>query len=142
MTSDDRGPDAPHEPPDRARSSPPASDSPQAQDAEGAQAGAHPARDVPPASGGPIRAIASHMTRGLEKLNARLIPTMPGQEAAAIAALEFDGDDPVLLLGERLAAVPGAFSAALAHPANPRIGWIPPPPMATMPTPTTRARTA
>ena len=76
-------------------------------------------------AGGRIRAIASHLTRGLEKLNAELIPTMPGQEAAAITALEFGGDDPVLLVGERLAGVPGAFSAALAHPAKPRIGWIP-----------------
>ena len=76
-------------------------------------------------AGGRIRAIASHLTRGLQKLNAELIPTVPGQEAAAIAALEFDGDDPVLLLGERLAGVPGAFSAALAHQAGPRLGWIP-----------------
>ena len=35
----------------------------------------------------------------VDQLNAELIPTVPGQEAAAIAALEFDGDDPVLLLG-------------------------------------------
>jgi NADH-quinone oxidoreductase subunit G len=75
-------------------------------------------------AGGRIVAIGSHLTRGLEKLNGELIPTMPGQEAAAIAALELDGDS-VVLVGERLAGVPGAFSAALAHPANPRIGWIP-----------------
>jgi NADH-quinone oxidoreductase subunit G len=60
----------------------------------------------------------------LEKLNAELIPTVPGQEAAAIAALEL-ADNAILLVGERLAGVRGAFSAALAHPANPRIGWIP-----------------
>jgi NADH-quinone oxidoreductase subunit G len=69
-------------------------------------------------------AVASHRTRGLAKLNADLIQTVPGQEAAAIAALELDRDA-VLLLGERLAGVPGAFSAALAHEASPRIGWIP-----------------
>lgn len=67
-------------------------------------------------------AVASHLTRGLAKLNAELIQTVPGQEAAAIAALELDADA-VLLLGERLAGVPGAFSAAVAQPA--RIGWIP-----------------
>jgi NADH-quinone oxidoreductase subunit G len=75
-------------------------------------------------AGGRIVAIASHMTRGLEKLNVELIPTVPGQEAAAIAALELEGNA-ILLVGERLAGVPGAFTAALAHPANPRIGWIP-----------------
>jgi len=69
-------------------------------------------------------AVASHLTRGLAKLNAELIQTVPGQEAAAIAALDLDGDA-VLLLGERLAGVPGAYSAALAHEAHPRIGWIP-----------------
>ncbi|HUS23265.1 MAG TPA: NADH-quinone oxidoreductase subunit G [Aeromicrobium sp.] len=75
-------------------------------------------------AGGRIVAIASHMTRGLEKLNAELIPTVPGQEAAAIATLELEGSA-ILLVGERLAGVPGAFSAVLAHPANPRVGWIP-----------------
>jgi NADH-quinone oxidoreductase subunit G len=75
-------------------------------------------------AGGRIVAVASHMTRGLEKLNAELIPTVPGQEAAAIAALEL-ADNAILLVGERLAGARGAFSAALAHPANPRIGWIP-----------------
>jgi NADH-quinone oxidoreductase subunit G len=69
-------------------------------------------------------AIASHVTRGLAKLDAELVQTVPGQEAAAIAALDLDADA-LLLVGERLAGVAGAFSAALAHPANPRIGWIP-----------------
>ena len=73
-------------------------------------------------AGGRIVAIASHLTRGLEKLDAELIPTVPGQEAAAIAALDLDGDA-VLLLGERLAGVPGAFTAALKQ--NGRIGWVP-----------------
>jgi NADH-quinone oxidoreductase subunit G len=72
--------------------------------------------------GGRILAVASHLTPGLSKLGAELIPTMPGQEAAAIAALDIDGDA-VLLVGERLAGVPGAFSAALT--ANARVGWIP-----------------
>jgi NADH-quinone oxidoreductase subunit G len=73
-------------------------------------------------AGSRIVAIASHLTRGLHKLGAELIPTVPGQEAAAIAALDLDGDA-VLLLGERLAGVPGAFTAALKQ--NGRIGWIP-----------------
>jgi NADH-quinone oxidoreductase subunit G len=74
--------------------------------------------------GGRIVAVASHLSPGSAKLNTELVQTVPGQEAAAIAALELDGDA-VLLLGERLAGVPGAYSAALAHPSNPRIGWIP-----------------
>ncbi len=73
-------------------------------------------------AGGRIVAIASHLTRGLAKLGAELIATVPGQEAAAIAGLELNPDD-VLLVGERLAGVPGAFTAALAQGA--RIGWIP-----------------
>jgi len=73
-------------------------------------------------AGGRIVAIASHLTRGLEKLNADLIPTVPGQEAAAIAALELE-HDAVLLVGERLAGVPGALSAACAHGAH--AIWIP-----------------
>jgi len=75
--------------------------------------------------GGRILAIASHLTRGLEKLNAELIPTVPGQEARAIAALSDLGGDPVLLAGERLAGVPGAFTAAREHASCLRIGWIP-----------------
>lgn len=73
-------------------------------------------------AGGRIVAIASHLTPGLAKLGAEVIPTVPGQEAAAVAALELDGDA-VLLVGERLAGVPGAFSAALG--AGAQLGWIP-----------------
>jgi NADH-quinone oxidoreductase subunit G len=73
-------------------------------------------------AGGRIVAIASHRTRGLDKLNAELVPTVPGQEAAVIAALDVD-PDAVLLLGERLASAPGAFSAALAQQGT--VAWVP-----------------
>jgi NADH-quinone oxidoreductase subunit G len=73
-------------------------------------------------AGGRIVAIASHLSRGLEKLGAELIATVPGQEAAALAGLDLD-DEAVLLLGERLAGVPGAFSAAVKQ--RGRFGWIP-----------------
>ncbi len=73
-----------------------------------------------------IIAIASHTTRGLTKMSGELIRTVPGQEPAALAELELDRDA-VILVGERLAAVPGGFSAAaaLASQSKARIAWIP-----------------
>ena len=54
----------------------------------------------------PIYSIAPYTSRGLHKMSGTLIPTRPGEEAAAIDALEHDGDvavdkDALLLVGER-----------------------------------------
>ncbi|MBK5216512.1 MAG: NADH-quinone oxidoreductase subunit G [Propionibacteriales bacterium] len=77
-------------------------------------------------SGTQIHAIASHTTRGLAKMNGTLIQTRPGGEAAAIAGLELD-ETSVLLVGERLATVPGALSAAqaVATKSGAKLAWIP-----------------
>ncbi|WP_332661833.1 NADH-quinone oxidoreductase subunit G [Aeromicrobium sp.] len=77
-------------------------------------------------SGVKVVAIASHATRGLRKMSGELVQTVPGHEPAALAALELDGDA-ILLAGERLASVPGGFSAlvAAADQAGARIAWVP-----------------
>ena len=66
--------------------------------------------------------IASHLTRGSRKLDAELVATRPGGEAQAIVDLDLGPTD-VLLVGERLALVPGALSAAAASGA--RLAWVP-----------------
>jgi NADH-quinone oxidoreductase subunit G len=89
--------------------------------------------------------IAALASRGLAKLSGELLPTLPGDEAAALTALtaggSAGGDDQawreagealkasgaVILVGERLAAVPGALAAAarLAFASGARLAWVP-----------------
>ncbi len=73
-----------------------------------------------------VVSIASHTTRGLTKAAGRLIRTAPGQEAAAVADLELDASS-VLLVGERLATSPGAYTAVLAaaERSGARLAWVP-----------------
>jgi NADH-quinone oxidoreductase subunit G len=73
-----------------------------------------------------VVSIASHATRGLRKVSGELVQTIPGDEPAALAALELD-KDAICLVGERLASVPGGFSAlvAAADKAGARIAWVP-----------------
>ncbi|MGZ5406852.1 MAG: NADH-quinone oxidoreductase subunit G [Aeromicrobium sp.] len=73
-----------------------------------------------------VRAIATHATRGLTKMGGELIQTAPGGEPAALDALEL-GKDTIVLVGERLASIPGALSAALrsTSAAEARLAWIP-----------------
>jgi NADH-quinone oxidoreductase subunit G len=80
-----------------------------------------------------MAALASH---GLSKMSGVLLPTAPGAEAAALAALA-SADVPaaqalrapgaIILVGERLAEVPGALpaAAALASETGARLAWIP-----------------
>ena len=77
-------------------------------------------------AGRKVVAIASHATRGLRKMSGELVQTIPGHEPAALAALELD-QDAIFLVGERLASVPGGFSAlvAAADKAGARIAWVP-----------------
>ncbi|MFC5905658.1 NADH-quinone oxidoreductase subunit G [Streptacidiphilus monticola] len=89
-----------------------------------------------------VYAVATHASRGLAKLGGVLLPAAPGTEAEWLEALTegepLDGDaglaaqrlrEPgaVLLVGERLAGVPGALSAAvrLARTTGARLAWIP-----------------
>ncbi|MBO0677536.1 NADH-quinone oxidoreductase subunit G [Mycolicibacterium sp. S2-37] len=78
-----------------------------------------------------VLAVAPFASRGLGKLSGRLVTAAPGGEAAAIDGL---ADEPVLglpgaviLVGERLAAAPGALTAAarLATATGARLAWIP-----------------
>jgi len=75
--------------------------------------------------------VASHLSRGASKLRARLVQAVPGQEAAAVAALSTDealrAPGAVLLVGERLASAPGALSAvaSLAAQTGARLAWVP-----------------
>ena len=79
-----------------------------------------------------VVAIAPYPTRGLVKLNGHLIATAPGDEPAAIDALTGHADfgldaGSVILVGERLATVPGALTAAaeLAKKSGARLAWVP-----------------
>ena len=75
-----------------------------------------------------VRSIAPYATRGLDKMGGTLISTAPGGEAVALDAL---GDDvaagTLVLVGERLATSPGAYSAVLrlAERTGARVAWIP-----------------
>ncbi len=79
-----------------------------------------------------IFAVSPFTTRGLRKLGATVVRTAPGHEAAAIERLGHDGElaldgGGVILVGERLAAVPGALSAVsvLAAQTGARLAWVP-----------------
>ncbi|MDF1606108.1 NADH-quinone oxidoreductase subunit G [Nocardioides sp. YIM 152315] len=85
-------------------------------------------------SGGGTRvvSIAPYASRGLAKMHGQLVRTAPGDEAAALAALVAQGEfgidkTAVILVGERLATVPGALSAAagLAARTGARLAWVP-----------------
>ncbi|MEQ6900576.1 NADH-quinone oxidoreductase subunit G [Nocardioides sp. YIM 152588] len=80
------------------------------------------------AGGTEVVAVAPFTTRGLAKLSARLVPTAPGDEEAALRGLAGELDaDTVLLVGERLAVVPGALNAAgeVAGETGARLAWVP-----------------
>ncbi len=79
-----------------------------------------------------VFSIAPFTTRGLQKLNGTLLRTAPGAEASAIEALAHDGEvaldaGGVILVGERMATVPGALSAAvaLAGTTGAKLAWVP-----------------
>jgi NADH-quinone oxidoreductase subunit G len=66
--------------------------------------------------------VAPYLSAGSAKLNAALIATAPGDEADAIAGLEF-GEGDIVLVGERAALASGALAAVAA--AGVRFAWIP-----------------
>jgi NADH-quinone oxidoreductase subunit G len=89
-----------------------------------------------------VFSVAALDTPGLIKVNGTLLPTVPGTEPATLTALAAGGgsDDAiaqaalllakpgaVILVGERLAEVPGALAAAvrLADASGARLAWIP-----------------
>jgi NADH-quinone oxidoreductase subunit G len=83
-----------------------------------------------------VFSVAPFTSRGLHKMQGTLISTVPGAETAAIEALSRDsqtvlgaplGEDDVILVGERMATVPGALSAVLtlADGSGARLAWVP-----------------
>ena len=85
-------------------------------------------------SGGPTRVVslAPYASRGLRKMDGQLVATKPGDEPAALSSLLGHADygidaTAVILVGERLATVPGALSAAadLARKSGARLAWVP-----------------
>ncbi|MCD0444816.1 NADH-quinone oxidoreductase subunit G [Glycomyces sp. A-F 0318] len=87
------------------------------------------------AHGQRVHVVAPFATRGTGKLDANLIEALPGEEAELLDGWQRGGyvrdalaeDGAVILLGERLATVEGAFSAAvkLARATGARLAWIP-----------------
>jgi NADH-quinone oxidoreductase subunit G len=92
-----------------------------------------------------VFSIAALSSPGLAKLSSVLLATLPGDEAAALTALTAGGSGgrndeawgqagqalaatgAVILVGERLAAVPGALAAAarLGSASGARLAWVP-----------------
>ncbi|MGL5817341.1 MAG: NADH-quinone oxidoreductase subunit G [Phycicoccus sp.] len=90
--------------------------------------------------GARVFAVSPVATRGLAKMGGRLIPAAPGTEPEVLRALSAGGgsdlvaeasaalrENGVVLVGERLAAVPGALTAVLAlvEAAGARVAWVP-----------------
>ncbi|MGW0432430.1 NADH-quinone oxidoreductase subunit G [Micromonospora sp. NPDC003197] len=79
-----------------------------------------------------VFALAPFATRGLEKLGAKLARVVPGEEAEVLAthptvAEALGAEGAILLVGERLATVPGGLSAAaeLAGRTGAKLAWVP-----------------
>jgi NADH-quinone oxidoreductase subunit G len=89
-----------------------------------------------------VFSVAALATPGLEKVFGTLLPTVPGGEPATLTALAAGGGSDaaiaraadllakpgaVILVGERLAEVPGALAAAtrLADASGAKLAWIP-----------------
>ncbi|MEU4559206.1 NADH-quinone oxidoreductase subunit G [Actinoplanes sp. NPDC023936] len=79
-----------------------------------------------------VTAVSPYLSRGFEKLGATLVAAVPGDEArllntdpAVAGALSAPGA--LLIVGERLATVPGglAAAAALAGRTGARLAWVP-----------------
>ncbi|MGN5240452.1 NADH-quinone oxidoreductase subunit G [Rhodococcus sp. SJ-3] len=84
-----------------------------------------------------VWSVASYASRGLEKMSGTLLECVPGDEARVFDDLrsggrpELDGqlreDGAIILVGERLAAAPGALSeiVRLADVTGARLAWVP-----------------
>ncbi|MFF5080711.1 NADH-quinone oxidoreductase subunit G [Actinoplanes sp. NPDC000266] len=79
-----------------------------------------------------VTAVAPFLTRGFTKLGASLVAAVPGEEARLLAedpaiAAALSEPGAVLIVGERLATVPGGLSAAaaLAQRTGARLAWVP-----------------
>lgn len=84
--------------------------------------------------GVPIYAVAPFATRALTKMSGRLLQTVPGTEPSTLNGLAtgevgelLSKAGAVIMVGERLATVPGGLSAAahLADATGARLAWVP-----------------
>lgn len=73
-----------------------------------------------------VIAIAPYLTRGLEKIDAEVVVTKPGDEAKVLRGLNI-ATGSIILIGERAAAASGTFSAAIevAEKTKSKLTWIP-----------------
>ena len=74
--------------------------------------------------------LAPYLSRGSQKLNARLVHTVPGTEAQVLATLADQGTidgETVILVGERAALAQGALTTAanIAARTGARLAWVP-----------------
>ena len=74
--------------------------------------------------------IAAMRSPGAVKTSATLVQTVPGEETSALTAFDPEllrAPGSVILVGERLASVPGAYSAAvaLASSSGAKLAWVP-----------------
>jgi len=79
-----------------------------------------------------VYSVAPFTSRGLQKLSGTLLPAAPGAEVSVVDALVHDGEvaldaGGVVLVGERMATVPGALTAvaALAATTGAKLAWVP-----------------
>ena len=78
-----------------------------------------------------VVSVAPYASRGLTKMDGRLVQAAPGDEVEVIGSLKDAehgvGKDAVILVGERLAGTHGALSAAvdLARTTGARLAWVP-----------------
>ncbi|MGI8645113.1 MAG: NADH-quinone oxidoreductase subunit G, partial [Nocardioides sp.] len=80
----------------------------------------------------PIWSVGAVGSRGLDKMGGTLLPVVPGEEASFISDLAHNGEvaidsGGVILVGERMATVPGALSAVatLAQTTGAKLAWVP-----------------
>jgi len=79
-----------------------------------------------------VWAVAPFATTGLHKMGGTLVPATPGAEAEVITGLTHRDDvelgaTSVILVGERMATVPGALTAVahLARTTGAKLAWVP-----------------
>ncbi|MFI6828852.1 NADH-quinone oxidoreductase subunit G [Kribbella sp. NPDC050241] len=90
------------------------------------------------ARGTKVFSVAAYASRGVEKLDGVVVQASPGTEAALLADLGSAGEagaaaraalgsDSIIIVGERLAGVPGGYSTALrlALDTGAQLAWIP-----------------
>lgn len=73
-----------------------------------------------------VTTVASHLSRGSQKLGATLVPAVPANETLVLDQLELDADT-IVLVGERAVDSPGLLSDLIGHVdrAGAKLAWVP-----------------